>query len=100
VTLLEYLDRRHDRRRDRRNDATLQSCLRFWLIVALVAAILTIILTPVIVTGWLGKSVPEALIASADKAATGLIGVLGGAFALLQRRDNPVPVPEKEEGKP
>ena len=42
-----------------------------------VIAVVLVTLAPVIVTGLMGKVVPDSLIAVSDKCITGLVGVLG-----------------------
>lgn len=51
--------------------------------VTLVGAILVVSLAPVLVTGIVGKSVPDSLIAVSDKTVTGLIGVLGTLVGVM-----------------
>lgn len=53
------------------------SRLQFWAFLALVGAIVLVSLAPIIVTGIMGKVVPDSLVAVSDKCLTGLVGVLG-----------------------
>jgi len=53
---------------------------------ALVVAVGLVSLAPVIVTGLMGRSVPDALIAVSDKTVTGLIGVLGTLVGIMWQR--------------
>lgn len=46
-------------------------------LLAIIASIVVVCLAPIIVTGIMGKVVPDSLIAASDKCITGLIGVLG-----------------------
>lgn len=52
---------------------------------SIVAAVALVSLAPVIVTGLMGKSVPDSLIAVSDKTVTGLIGVLGTLAGIIFR---------------
>lgn len=52
----------------------------------LVMAAAIVGLAPVIITGIMGKVMPDALIANSDKTVTGLIGVLGTITGLIFRR--------------
>lgn len=49
----------------------------------LVFAVVIVTLAPVIVTGIMGKVVPDSLIAVSDKSITGLIGVLGTLVGVM-----------------
>lgn len=50
---------------------------------ALVLAVVIVTLAPVIVTGIMGKVVPDSLVAVSDKSITGLIGVLGTLVGVM-----------------
>lgn len=50
---------------------------------ALVASVLIVSLAPVVVTGLMGRTVPDSLIAVSDKTVTGLIGVLGTLVGVM-----------------
>lgn len=60
---------------------------------AIVSAILIVSLAPVLVTGIVGKSVPDSLIAVSDKTVTGLIGVLGTLVGVMWQRQQGGPTP-------
>lgn len=49
----------------------------------LVFAVILVSLAPVIVTGIMGKVIPDSLIAVSDKTVTGLIGVLGTIVGVM-----------------
>ena len=49
----------------------------------LVVAVLIVSIAPVVVTGLIGKTVPDSLIAVSDKTITGLIGVLGTLVGVM-----------------
>jgi hypothetical protein len=49
-------------------------------------AVALVSLAPVVVTGLMGRSVPDALIAVSDKTVTGLIGVLGTLVGIMWQR--------------
>lgn len=53
--------------------------------VALIVAILLLGLAPIVVSGILGKNLPDSLIAVSDKTVTGLVGVLGTIAAMIFR---------------
>lgn len=53
------------------------SRLQLLAFLTLIIAIVLVSLAPIIVTGIMGKVVPDSLIAVSDKCITGLIGVLG-----------------------
>lgn len=50
---------------------------------ALVASVVLVSIAPIIVTGLMGKAVPDGLIAVSDKTITGLIGVLGTLVGVM-----------------
>jgi hypothetical protein len=50
---------------------------------ALIVAIVVVSLAPVIVTGIMGKTVPDSLISVSDKTVTGLVGVLGTLVGVM-----------------
>ncbi|MBI0474206.1 hypothetical protein D9601_02350 [Sphingomonas sp. MA1305] len=50
---------------------------------ALVAAVVLVSIAPIVVTGLMGKVVPDGLIAVSDKTVTGLIGVLGTLVGVM-----------------
>lgn len=52
---------------------------------ALIFAILVLGCSPVIVSGLLGRTLPDSLIAVSDKTVTGLVGVLGTIAAMIFR---------------
>ena len=54
--------------------------------IALLAATLVIALAPIVVSGILGKALPDALIATSDKAVTGFVTLLGTVGGLLFRQ--------------
>ncbi len=56
---------------------------------AVVAATLVVALAPVVISGLLGKMLPDALIATSDKVTTGLVTLLGTIGALLFRQGPP-----------
>lgn len=56
---------------------TADSRQQFYAFLALVGAIVLVALAPIIVTGIMGKVVPDSLVAVSDKCLTGLVGVLG-----------------------
>jgi len=60
---------------------------------ALIVSIVVVTLAPVIVTGIMGKTVPDSLIAVSDKTVTGLVGVLGTLVGVMWQR-------QREEAKP
>lgn len=66
---------------------------------ALVFAVLMVSLAPVVVTGIMGRVVPDSLIAVSDKTVTGLIGVLG-ALVTAMWRSLSRPSDEAASGKP
>lgn len=49
----------------------------------LIFAVVLVSLAPIIVTGIMGKVVPDSLIAVSDKCITGLIGVLGTIVGVM-----------------
>jgi hypothetical protein len=59
---------------------------------ALIVSIVVVTLAPVIVTGIMGKTVPDSLIAVSDKTVTGLVGVLGTLVGVMWQR-------QREEAK-
>lgn len=67
---------------------------------SLVAAIVVVSLAPVVVTGIMGKTVPDSLIAVSDKTITGLVGVLGTLVGVMwQQRPRAADTPPAT-GKP
>ncbi|MDP1027537.1 hypothetical protein Q5H91_09960 [Sphingomonas sp. KR1UV-12] len=64
--------------------------LRYRAFLSVVAATLVVALAPVIVSGLLGKVLPEALIATSDKVTTGLVTLLGTIGGLLFRQSQPI----------
>jgi len=50
---------------------------------ALIVAVVMVTLAPVVVTGIMGKVVPDSLVAVSDKCITGLIGVLGTLVGVM-----------------
>lgn len=65
---------------------------------ALVVSVVVVSLAPVIVTGLMGRTVPDSLIAVSDKTVTGLVGVLGTLVGVMwQSRPRPS---EAASGKP
>lgn len=97
MNLLEYLAGRDERRCGLASERAklvhaspetgvlLQHKQVFRLATILIVAIVVIGGAPVIMTGLIGKSIPEALIATSDKTVTGLIGVLGTIAGLIVR---------------
>jgi len=53
--------------------------------IALIAAILILGLAPTVVSGLMGRTLPDSLIAVSDKTVTGLVGVLGTISAMIFR---------------
>lgn len=65
---------------------------------ALVVSVVVVSLAPVIVTGLMGRTVPDSLIAVSDKTVTGLVGVLGTLVGVMwQARPR---APDAASGKP
>ena len=60
--------------------------LRYRAFLAVVAVTLVVALAPVVVSGLLGKMLPDALIATSDKVTTGLVTLLGTIGGLLFRQ--------------
>ncbi|KQU61992.1 hypothetical protein ASG67_02275 [Sphingomonas sp. Leaf339] len=60
--------------------------LRYRAFLAVVLATLVVALAPIIVSGLLGKVLPDGLIATSDKVTTGLVTLLGTIGGLLFRR--------------
>lgn len=91
---LEFLDRMGDRRHAaklaqiaaRRQGGGFSSREQLMAFCLLVIAASIVGLTPVIVTGLMGKTIQDALIANSDKTVTGFIGVLGTITGLIFRR--------------
>lgn len=50
---------------------------------ALILAVVVVSIAPIVVTGLMGKVVPDGLIAVSDKTVTGLIGVLGTLVGVM-----------------
>jgi len=50
---------------------------------ALIAAIVVTSALPVLVSGMLGRAMPDSLIAVSDKTVTGLVGVLGTLVGVM-----------------
>lgn len=68
---------------------------------SLVMAIVVVSLAPVVVTGIMGKTVPDSLIAVSDKTITGLVGVLGTLVGVMwQARPRAGEEPPPATGKP
>lgn len=53
--------------------------------IALILAILILGLAPTVVSGLMGRTLPDSLIAVSDKTVTGLVGVLGTISAMIFR---------------
>lgn len=95
MKILEYLDRASDRRIKLRlaclsaqpQTAGFSSREQLMAFCLLVLAAAFVGLAPVIVTGLMGKTIPDALIANSDKTVTGFIGVLGTITGLIFRRN-------------
>lgn len=64
-------------------------------LLALIISVVMVALAPVVISGIMGKSVPDGLIAVSDKCITGLIGVLGtvAGIAWKSRGDGPTGTP-------
>ena len=60
--------------------------LRYRAFLAVVLATLVVALAPIIVSGLLGKVLPDGLIATSDKVTTGFVTLLGTIGGLLFRR--------------
>lgn len=60
---------------------------------ALIVGIVVVTLAPVIVTGIMGKTVPDSLISVSDKTVTGLVGVLGTLVGVMWQRQREEPKP-------
>ncbi len=58
---------------------------QLWAFLALIIAILLLGLAPIVVSGIMGKTMPDSLIAVSDKTVTGLVGVLGTISAMIFR---------------
>lgn len=58
---------------------------QMWAFLALIAAILVLGLAPLVCSGIMGRTIPDALIAVSDKTVTGLVGVLGTIAAMIFR---------------
>lgn len=92
--LLDFLDKLSERRtlvrlteirlRPQTTGFSSREQLMAFCLLVLAAAIVG--LAPVIVTGLMGKIMPDALIANSDKTVTGFIGVLGTITGLIFRR--------------
>lgn len=54
----------------------------------LLAGVVIVSLAPVVVTGIMGKVIPDGLIGVSDKTVTGLIGVLGTVVGWRAAKDN------------
>lgn len=82
---------------------------------ALVIAVVLVSLAPIVTTGIMGRTIPDALIAVSDKTVTGLVGVLGTLVGVMwqsrpkgSEEPQPVvveqpanrPVPVVPEGEP
>lgn len=59
---------------------------QFWSFMGALFATLVLGLAPIVVSGLMGKALPDALIATSDKAVTGLVALLGTISALLFRQ--------------
>jgi len=53
--------------------------------IALILAILILGMAPTVVSGLMGRTLPDSLIAVSDKTVTGLVGVLGTISAMIFR---------------
>jgi len=53
--------------------------------IALIMAILILGMAPTVVSGLMGRTLPDSLIAVSDKTVTGLVGVLGTISAMIFR---------------
>ena len=60
-------------------------------LLALIISVVLVALAPVVISGLMGKSVPEGLIAVSDKCITGLIGVLGTVAGIAWKSRNAGP---------
>lgn len=58
---------------------------QLWAFLALIAAILILGLAPIVTAGFMGKTLPDSLIAVSDKTVTGLVGVLGTLAGMIFR---------------
>ena len=67
--------------------------LRYRAFLAVVVATLVVALAPVVVSGLLGKTLSEGLIATSDKVTTGLVTLLGTIGGLLFRQSQPAADP-------
>ncbi|MFS0773846.1 hypothetical protein [Sphingomonas sp. 1P08PE] len=68
--------------------------LRYRAFLSVVGATLIVALAPVVVSGLLGKVLPEALIATSDKVTSGLVTLLGTIGGLLFRQSQPAAPPD------
>lgn len=50
---------------------------------ALICAIVVVSIAPIVVTGIMGKVVPDSLISMSDKTVIGLVGVLGTLVGVM-----------------
>ncbi len=50
---------------------------------ALIGSIVVVSIAPVVVTGIMGKVIPDSLISVSDKTVTGLVGVLGTLVGVM-----------------
>ena len=50
---------------------------------ALIVSVVIVSIAPVVITGLMGKVVPDSLIAVSDKTITGLVGVLGTLVGVM-----------------
>lgn len=58
---------------------------QLWAFLALIGAILILGLAPIVTAGFMGKTLPDSLIAVSDKTVTGLVGVLGTLAGMIFR---------------
>lgn len=68
--------------------------------VALVLAVIVVSLAPVVVTGLMGRTVPDSLIAVSDKTVTGLVGVLGTLVGVMWQQQPRLGLTPPATGKP
>lgn len=77
------------------------STMQFRAMLSIVLSVVVVSLAPVVVTGIMGKVVPDSLIAVSDKTITGLIGVLGTLVGVMwQARPKAEPVPVEVQQPP
>lgn len=66
---------------------------------SLVGAVLVISLAPIIVTGLVGKTLSDSLVAVSDKSITGIIGVLGSLATMIFRTNRQEEEATKNTGR-